>query len=102
MDMEIRHEEERCRFSLEVDGYQAYVEYRLEQGDFDIRHTIVPAEIGGRGIASRLVKAAYDYARSNGFRLLATCSYAVLWLERHPEYEGVKSCDYAGEGACAL
>ena len=52
MDMEIRHEEERRRFSLEVDGYQAYVEYRLEQGDFDIRHTIVPAEIGGRGIAS--------------------------------------------------
>lgn len=102
MDMEIRHEGERRRFSLEVDGYQAYVEYRLEQGDFDIRHTIVPAEIGGRGIASRLVKAAYDYARSNGFRLVATCSYAVLWLERHPEYEGVKSCDYAGEGACAL
>ena len=32
-----------------------------------------------------LVKAAYDFALANGMKPKATCSYAVRWLERHPE-----------------
>jgi len=31
------------------------------------------------------VKAAYAYAIANGMKPKATCSYAVRWLERHPE-----------------
>ena len=61
-----------------------------------------PGEISGRGIASALVKAAYDYALANGLVPVATCSYAVVWLERHPEYNGKTGKDYAGEGTCAL
>ena len=29
--------------------------------------------------------AAYDFALANGMKPKATCSYAVRWLERHPE-----------------
>ena len=68
----------------------------------DIRHTIVPEEIGGRGIASALVKAAYDYARCKCLKPVATCAYAVVWLQRHPEYQGDVSCDYGGKGTCAI
>lgn len=100
--MEIRHDKGTCRFSVEVDGYTGYVDYKLADGGLDIRHTIVPKEIGGRGIASALVKAAYDYARAEGLKPVATCSYAVTWLERHPEYNGETGCDYGGKGTCAL
>ena len=100
--MEIKHNKDKGRFALEVDGYTGYVDYQLVKGGLDIRHTIVPKEIGGRGIASALVKAAYDYARTEGLRPIATCSYAVTWLQRHPEYNGETGCDYGGEGTCAL
>lgn len=85
--MNIKHDEAGKRIITEVDGYTAHVEYQLT-GDngFDILHTIVPKEIGGRGIAAALVKAAYDYARGKGLTLLATCPYAAVWLQRHPEY----------------
>ena len=76
--------------------------YHVADGALDVRHTIVPGEIGGRGIASALVKAAYDYALANELVPVATCSYAVKWLERHPEYNGKTGKDYAGEGTCAL
>ena len=76
--------------------------YSPNKGALDVRHTIVPDEISGRGIASALVKAAYDYALANGLVPVATCSYAVVWLERHPEYNGKTGKDYAGEGTCAL
>ncbi|MBO5182373.1 MAG: N-acetyltransferase [Paraprevotella sp.] len=101
--MEIIHDEAGKQFKVEVDGHTAYVAYRLTADNgLDIRHTIVPDEIGGRGIASALVKAAYDYARGNGLKPIATCSYAAVWLQRHPEYQGETSSDYCEDGACAL
>ena len=100
--MDIQHDEVKKRFRVEVDGYTAYVAYTLHDGGLDIRHTIVPEEIGGRGIASALVKAAYDYALSHELKPVATCSYAVTWLKRHPEYKGETGLDYGGDGTCAL
>jgi len=100
--MKIEHDKERRTFQTLVDGITAYVSYRLVDDGLDIRHTIVPDEIGGRGIASALVKAAYDYALKNGYKPVATCSYAVVWLQRHPEYNGKIGNDFGGEGTCAL
>lgn len=85
MDYEIIHQPEQNLFRTEVDGRTAFVEYRLIGDSFDIIHTIVPPPIEGRGIASALVKAAYDYALANGLKPKATCWYALRWLERHPE-----------------
>ena len=86
--MEITHLPEDNLFKTVVDGYTAYVTYIIRDGKLDIRHTIVPPEIGGRGIAAQLVKATYDYALKHHLQPIATCSYAVVWLQRHPEYQG--------------
>lgn len=100
--MEIIHIPENSRFQATVDGVTAHVSYKIAGGCLDIRHTIVPEEIGGRGIASALVKAAYDYARFQGLKCVATCRYAAVWLERHPDYSGEKSSDWCKDGSCAL
>ena len=42
------------------------------------------------------------YARQQGYACVATCVYAVRWLERHPEYNGKPSQEYCGGNACAL
>lgn len=100
--MEIIHDKAQCRFTTESDGVTAHVAYSVYDGCLDIRHTIVPEAIEGRGIASALVKAAYDYALGEGLKPVATCKYAVRWLERHPEYGGTTSKDWCGDGSCAL
>ena len=100
--MNIEHDKEKEIFSVVVDGVTAHVSYKLIDGGLDIRHTIVTDEIGGRGIASALVKAAYDYALENGYKPVATCSYAVVWLQRHPGYNGKIGNDFGGEGTCAI
>ena len=84
MDYEIIHQPEQKLFKTEVDGRTAFVQYRLIGDSLDI----VPQPIEGRGIAAALVKAAYAYALANGMKPKATCSYAVKWLERHPEING--------------
>lgn len=78
------HQPEQKLFKTEIDGRTAFVQYRLMDGSLDIIHTTVPRPLEGQGIAAALVKAAYAYARANGFEPKATCSYAVKWLERHP------------------
>ncbi len=37
-------------------------------------HTLVPTEIGGRGVAGELVKALVKDARQFGFRIVPQCS----------------------------
>lgn len=86
MKYQITHHPERHRFETVEEGRTAFVEYRLTDHALDIIHTIVPREIEGRGIAAALVEAAYDYALANGMKPEATCSYAVVWLQRHPGY----------------
>lgn len=84
---EIRHDPSGQRFQLELDGQLAELVYhRAPDGRMVIDHTGVPQAIGGRGLAGRLVQAAFDHARSQGWKVVPACSYAAAWIARHPDY----------------
>jgi uncharacterized protein len=82
----ITHDETRGRFECVVDGLRCELDYRLEGARMAIFHTGVPSQIGGRGIAADLTRAALDTARSRGWKVLPLCSYAAAYIRRHPEY----------------
>ncbi len=79
-------EQEGNRFKTVVEGHTAYVDFDRTDDTMVLTHTWVPAEIGGRGVAADLVKAAFDAARRDGLKVSPVCSYAAVWLQRHPEY----------------
>lgn len=56
-------------------------------GVFTIDHTFVDDSLRGQGIADKLVRTAIENIRAKGGHIEATCSYAVRWLEEHPEFE---------------
>jgi hypothetical protein len=49
-------------------------------------HTLVPPELGGRGIAAKLVEALIADARAEGFKIQPQCSYVAAAFKRHPEW----------------
>ena len=49
-------------------------------------HTLVPPEIGGRGVAGELVEALIADARTQGFRVDPQCSYVAAAFKRHPDW----------------
>lgn len=51
-----------------------------------VDHTLVPPEIGGRGIAAHLVEAIIADARAQDFTIIPQCSYVVAAFKRHPEW----------------
>ena len=85
----IDHDSAAGRFSITVDGHQAYVQYERDGDVLVITHTVVPPEIGGRGIAGKLVRAAFEHARDHGWKVRTVCSYAAAWVSRHPEFAGL-------------
>lgn len=54
-------------------------------------HTLVPVEIGGRGIAAKLVEAIIADARSEGFKIDPQCSYVATAFKRHPEWADLRA-----------
>lgn len=49
-------------------------------------HTLVPPEIGGRGVAGKLVEALIADARTQGFKIDPQCSYVAAAFKRHSEW----------------
>lgn len=80
----VRHE--NGRFLADVDGVEARLDYRREGERMLITSTTVPDEIGGRGVAGQLTRAAFEHARSQGWKVRPACTYAAGWAERHPEF----------------
>ena len=91
MDIEVLHDAAEHRFRAVVDGVTCVLEYRMQGAVMTITHTGVPEAVGGRGIASALVQAAFDTARRENLRVVPACSYAALWAARHPAYADIVS-----------
>ncbi len=74
------------RYELNVDGHIAFVEYQFSPGVIDLVHTIVPKELGGRGIGSILAKGVLDSVRSRGLKVIATCPFIAGYIGKNPDY----------------
>jgi predicted GNAT family acetyltransferase len=85
-DGEVRHDEARRRFELEEEGATGFLTYILQEGQIVFTHTIVPPELEGRGIGSRIVRDGLDYARAEGLKVVPQCSFVRGYVERHEEY----------------
>lgn len=96
--MEFITEKERI-YAKDAEGKViAEVTFPVINGVATIDHTFVDSSLRGQGVAGKLVKSAVDKILADGNKLAATCSYAIAWFERHPEYQ-LESC---GPAACRL
>ena len=82
----VRHDRAKQRYELDTEHGTAIAVYR-QQGDSRVFvHTETPPQDEGKGVASRLVKAALDDSRAGGFKIVPACSFVVAYVSRHPEY----------------
>jgi predicted GNAT family acetyltransferase len=78
----ISHDQDAKRFTTELEGHRAELDYTLADGVMTITHTRVPREIGGRGIAAELMRAALQVAAERGLSIDPACSYAAAYMQK--------------------
>lgn len=87
-ELTVTHDEPSQRFRALLQGYEACLMYRRQGGEIDLYHTYVPEVFRGRGVAERLCKAAFEFAKAQSLTVIPSCSYiADYYLKRHKEYE---------------
>ena len=83
----VERNEERHRFEARVGEDLAVLVYRdAPDGALVLIHTEVPEPLQGTGVGGQLARAALDYARSVGRRVVVICPFVKAFLDRHPEY----------------
>jgi uncharacterized protein len=83
----VTHHASEQRFELAAHGQIAELSYRRAAGTISLDHTYVPAPIEGQGVAAKLTRAALDYARAEGLRVIPACSYVAAYIRNNPEYQ---------------
>lgn len=76
-------ENEKGNFMAEV----TFPEY--EEDIVTIDHTYVDPSLRGQGVATELMRHAYEHIKANGKKARATCPYAISWFRRNPEAKDI-------------
>lgn len=78
---------EQSRFEIRLGGeLVGFASYDLRPGVVAFLHTEIDPSFEGRGLASRLIRAALDDVRKRGLSVLPFCPYVLSWIERHPDH----------------
>ena len=85
MPSEVTHNEAESRYELAVGGDTAVAAYRMEGDVVAFTHTVVPEELEGQGIATRLIEGALADVRTRGHKIQPLCAFVRHYVERHPE-----------------
>ncbi|MCW1382395.1 N-acetyltransferase [Novosphingobium sp. KCTC 2891] len=83
----------RGEYHARVEGSEAIgrLTYKREGDVLIADHTLVPTEIGGRGVAGKLVDALIADARAFGWKIEPECSYVEAAFRRHPEWADLRA-----------
>lgn len=87
MSADIRHDAARRRYSLSIDGVEAYLTYeRPKPKHRHITHTIVPDALGGRGLGKRLVARVMEDVIADGETVSSSCWFASALIDKSPDW----------------
>jgi predicted GNAT family acetyltransferase len=86
-EVTVRKATERSRYEAVIDGDVAGVaDYSEDAHSVVFPHVEVTPKWQGQGIASALVRQAFDEVIASGKTIMPLCPFAVGFVKRHPEY----------------
>ncbi len=62
---------------------------QVDENTVNIDHTFVDPSLRGQNMADRLMHAAVEQIGKENKKAVVTCSYAVKWFEKHPEFQDI-------------
>lgn len=92
---ELRVNEDKKRFELDVDGHIAFIEYiKDNENTMFLTHTEVPKALAGKGIGTSIVEKALHYIKEHNYKLAPLCPFVAKYLIRHEEWKSLLAKGY--------
>ncbi len=82
----LHHNSETCRYSVDIEGYKAYIDYEFKDGVYALTHTFVPEELRGKGAGKVVLEAVLEELKSKGAKITPVCPFIVTFIKRNPQY----------------
>ena len=88
--MNFKYETDRIYLENEKGECTAEVTFpQIDKGKVNINHTYVTPALRGQGIADILLRELALYLRKNSLEAIPTCSYAIEWFKKNPQFNDV-------------
>jgi predicted GNAT family acetyltransferase len=88
VEVTVEHRTELSRYEAWVDGALAGAAHYRKRGDdrFVFTHTEIDDAYEGKGVGSRLIRAALDDVRRQNGSVIARCPFVARYIRDHAEY----------------
>ena len=86
MTVTVTHNAAASQFETPTEHGPAVLKYVRRGNVLDLAHTRVPEEVEGQGMGAALARAALDYARSEGLKVVPSCPFVHAYLRKHREF----------------
>ncbi|RZN83422.1 MAG: N-acetyltransferase [Winogradskyella sp.] len=80
--MDIKHDKDHSRFTLNINGELAKVDYTLKDNKMYLVHSEVPYNLRGQGIGKILVEKTFEKLTEEDYKAVAVCSYIKAVAKR--------------------
>jgi len=88
--MDFKYENDRIYLENEKGKCIAEVTFpEVSENKVNVNHTYVDKSLRGQGVADKLLTALAHDLKKNNRKAVASCSYAVDWFEKHPEFDDI-------------
>lgn len=87
--LEIKHDKEAHKFTMDINGEKAKVEYLVKNDKLYLVYSEVPYNLRGRGIGKELVLKTFEKLTEEGHKAVAVCSYIKAVKNRHPKWKSI-------------
>lgn len=67
--------------AIENENIVGYIDFELEDNVLNVIHTFVDSSQRGKGLAKKMMDEIYNYSLNNNYKIKASCSYAIKYLE---------------------
>ena len=86
--MKVEHDPVKYRFFLKLGSYEANLLYAKKGKVLDFYHVYVPDPFRNKGLAGKILLAAFEFAEKEGYRVVPSCPFiAHDFLPRFPKYQ---------------
>ena len=88
MTLTVQENESANRFEAvdQSGGVAGFVEYREHDGRPTLVDTEVDDAFEGQGVGTTLARTSLDQSLATGLKVVVTCPFIKVWVEKHPEY----------------